>query len=308
MVTSSWSTPTGVYSPLRVTRSQPRSTWSFSPCPTPGDLAIALPAYRIGPILGRGTFGLVYAARHIALGRAVAIKQLWPDLVGDCDARSRFRREARLLAALDHPNIVRVYDYVQGDVQAIVLERMHGGTLHERLRRSPLAVDEARALMLPVLDGLEHAHRRGVLHRDIKPSNLLFADDGVMKLADFGLAKAADCDWAALTNTSPQPGTPTYMAPEQISPSLGGISPSTDVWAAGAVLYEMVTGRRPFDAVRGISEMLRARLDAAPRPLAEVAPGISPALSRVVARALARLSADRFSTAAEFADGLRDAF
>ena len=158
------------------------------------ELPAVLPAYTMGETIGRGTFALVYAGRHVALGRDVAIKRLWPDLVPDSDARLRFGAEARVLAALDHPNIVRVYDYVEQNVFAIVLERMHGGTLHALLRGGRVSVKSACAITRALLDALEHAHRRGVLHRDVKPQNVMFGEQGEVKLADFGLAKVFGTD------------------------------------------------------------------------------------------------------------------
>jgi serine/threonine-protein kinase len=262
-------------------------------------LSAALPAYEIGSMLGRGTFGVVFDARHIALGRGAAIKQLWPDLAYDAEVRMGFATEARLLAALDHPNVVRVYDYVESSVCALVLERMRGGTLRDRLRKGPIAPHAACQMTVAVLRGLEHAHQRGVLHRDVTPRNLLLGEDNVLKLADFGVARALRAPEE--TDTARQPGTPAYMAPEQIDGSLGRVSPATDVWAVGAILYEMLAGRRPFAEAGDIGALLYQRITAEPRPLTEIAPHIRPALAHALATALARLPSDRFQTATAFA-------
>src|SRR3954466_2659779 len=153
-------------------------------------LAAALPAHEIGPVLGRGAFAVVFAARHRTLGREVAIKRLSPDLLRESEARHRFAAEARLLASLDHFHIVRVYDYVEEEeVCAFVMERMHGGTLADRTTSGPVERAWACAVMLGALHGLEHEHRHGVLHRDIKPENLLFDAESQVKVADFGIAK-----------------------------------------------------------------------------------------------------------------------
>src|SRR3954467_11494969 len=145
-------------------------------------LASVLPAYEIGAVLGRGSFAVVYAARHKHLGRDVAIKRLSPELLLSDEARERFAAEARLLASLDHPHIVRVYDYVeQEDLCAFVMERMPAGTLANRLVAGRPAQAWSCAVMLGALHGLEHAHRHGALHRDVKPDNLLFGEGDLVK-------------------------------------------------------------------------------------------------------------------------------
>src|SRR3954451_13131012 len=171
--------------------------------------ALRCPAYEIGEIIGSGAFAVVFAARHIGLDREVAIKVLAPALVDDDDTRQRFGAEARLLASLDHPHIVRAHDYVDGGkVCALVMERTHGGTLAARLRLGRLSPARACAVGLATLHGLEHAHRHRVLHRDIKPENLLFGDGNLLKVADFGIAKMVGASGARLTATATRPGTP----------------------------------------------------------------------------------------------------
>jgi serine/threonine-protein kinase len=277
------------------------------PNPQVPELAAALPAYEIGPAIGGGTFGIVYAARHRVLGRDAAIKQLWPELVGDRDARRAFSAEACLLASLEHPHVVRVYDYVEENAYALVLEHMGGGTLRRLLRAGPMSVQAACTIALDLLDALEYAHQRGVLHRDIKPANLLLSAAGSLKLADFGLAKLIHSGGMTTTGAIHQPGTPAYMAPEQLGRSLGSVCAATDVWAAGAVLYEMLAGRRPFAEVVDFDQVLIQRVARNPRPLTDIAPHVPSALSAVVDTALMRLPADRFQTAAEFATALRGA-
>lgn len=272
-------------------------------------LAAALPAYEIGHRLGGGTFGVVYAARHRALHRDAAIKQLWPALLADGLARRDFAVEARVLASLDHPHVVRVYDFVESDVRAIVLERMRGGTLRHRLRAGPMSGRSACLIALDILAGLDHVHQHGVLHRDLKPQNLLFTDNGTVKIADFGLAKSIASEGTDLrgTSDSDQPGTPAYMAPEQVSRRVGRVSTASDVWAVGAILYEMLVGHRPFPERGDVRHALARRVFTDPRPLTEVAPHFPSAISDVLAAALRRLPAERFQTAAEFARELRAA-
>ncbi|TML98022.1 MAG: hypothetical protein E6G10_23735 [Actinobacteria bacterium] len=271
-------------------------------------LSAALPAYDIGAVLGRGAFAVVYAGRHRHLEREVAIKRLAPELLRETGGRDRFGAEARVLASLDHPHIVRVYDYVdREDLCAFVMERMHGGTLGDRLRSGRVSYAWACAVILAALQGLEHAHRKGVLHRDVKPENLLFGADDVVKVGDFGIAKVVGAQGARLAATTAAIGTPTYMAPEQVSRSAGPLGPATDVWAAGAVLYEMLAGEPPFALDGDIGEILLERVAADPRPLRDLAPDVPEELAAVVMRALARDPARRYSSAAAFAAALEPA-
>ena len=271
-------------------------------------LATALPAYEIGAVLGRGSFAVVYAARHRRLDREVAIKRLSPVLLVEADARERFAAEARLLASLDHPHIVRVHDYVEEeDVCAFVMERLRGGTLGDRIARGPVAHPWAIAVMLGALHGLEHAHRQGVLHRDVKPENLLFGDASQVKVADFGIAKVVGAQGARLTATAAAIGTPAYMAPEQVTRSAGPLSSATDVWAAGAVLYEILAGQPPFPLTGDLGDVLFRRVTEDVPALQEVAPDLAPELAEVVMQALRRDPAERYATPGMFAAALEPA-
>ncbi len=240
----------------------------------------------------------------------MAIKQLWPNLCADVVARGRFAEEARVLASLEHRHIVRVFDCVEGDICALVLELVPGGSLADRLRHSRVSVSAACTLVLGLLAGLEHAHQRGVVHRDIKPANLLFTAAGRLKVADFGVAKIIDGRReasAALTLDGRPVGTPAYMAPEQLNPALGLVSAATDVWASGTILLELLTGRRPLEGVLNLAVARATRTTAIAECLAEVAPKIPRALADVVAVATAWLPAERYQSAAEFARQLRRA-
>src|SRR3954471_5081409 len=252
-------------------------------------LGSVLPAYEIGSVLGRGSFAVVYAARHRGLDRPVAIKRLSPELLRSSDARERFAAEARVLASLDHPHIVRVYDYVEHeDLCAFVMERMPGGTLAHRLLAGRPTREWSCAVMLGALHGLEQAHRQGVLHRDVKPENLLFADGELVKVADFGIAKVVGAQGARMTATAAAIGTPAYMAPEQVTRAAGALSSATDVWAAGAVLYELLAGQPPFALEGELGAVLFARVSEDATPLSDVAPELPEELNDVVMRALAR--------------------
>ena len=270
----------------------------------------ALPAYLIEGKLGRGAAGVVYAARHIGLDREVAIKLLAPDLVDRAEARMRFAAEARMLGLLVHPHIVLVHDYVErDDVCALIMERLHGGSLADRMRPGPLEVSVACAVAVAAAQGLEHAHRKGVLHRDVKPENLLLGPDNVVKVADFGIAKLIRSSGARLTATAGTLGTPAYMAPEQVRGALGAIGPQTDVWSLAAVLYEMLAGAPPFPyaADADVGAVLLARVTEEPRDLGEVAPAVPGSIAAVVMRALARDPADRPATAEAFGAALAEA-
>jgi serine/threonine-protein kinase len=246
----------------------------------------------------------VYAARHVRLDRPVAIKQLWPNLTSDTDARRRFAEEARVLASLDHPHIVRVYDYVERGACALVLEMVRGGSLSDLLEPSRPSVSTACRLVLGLLAGLEHAHQHGVVHRDVKPANLLFTEAGTLKVADFGVAKIIDgreYATAMVTETGCPVGTPAYMAPEQVDPWLGSASPATDVWAAGTILRELLPGGQPLEGARDRKD------PAATRVATTLSCELPRALADVVAVATARLPADRYQSAAEFARHLERA-
>jgi serine/threonine protein kinase len=268
------------------------------------ELAAVLPAYEIDGVLSRGVLSSVYAATHRRSGREVAIKVLSGRLVRDQHTRDRFTTEARILASLEHPHIVRVHGYVEDDLCALVMERLKGGRLADRLRASEApSPAQSCAWALAALYGLDHAHRRGILHRDVKPENLLFSATGALKITDFGLARIIGTGAVALTRTVGGFGTPAYMAPEQVSRTAGRLSPATDVWALGAVLYEMLAGERPF-ADGEIGDVLLKRMTMDPPPLAAVAPGVPNQLADVVMCALARAPSARYPDAGGFAAAL----
>lgn len=262
----------------------------------------ALPGYDIGAELGRGAFGLVFDGTHRALGRRVAIKQLPRALAADPDVRARFLSEARIVASLAHPHIVPVYDYVERDgLCLLVFEHLGGGTLGARLRSGPLDAGSVAAIGLALAGALDHAHGRGVLHRDIKPDNILFAADGTPKLSDFGIAKILEAE-SGLTAAGSVVGTPAYMAPEQ---ALGAkLSPATDLYSTGVVLYEALTGRLPFPPTDSATGQLLQHAHDAPLAIEQVAPSVPPAIAAVVMRCLAKDPADRWPTAAAFAADL----
>ena len=252
--------------------------------------------YRILDELGRGGMGVVYRAEDTKLHRTVALKFLSPELVRDEDAKQRFVQEAQAASALDHSNICTVYEIDEAsDGQLfLAMARYEGETLKQRIARGRLSVPDALDIALQVAQGLRKAHETGIVHRDIKPANLFITTDGIVKILDFGLAKLAGL--TVLTRTGSTLGTLGYMAPEQVHGA--ETDQRTDLWALGAVLNEMITGRPPFAGDQAAA-VLHALLHETPRPLREAAPDVPPALDRIVARALAKDRQGRYASAAE---------
>lgn len=256
--------------------------------------------YRIERILGRGAMAVVYLARDEELQRLVAIKVLAEQFGTDEDIRTRFLREARLASRLSHPNIVQVYDAnAAAERLFIVMEHVPGSTLADCAK---LPHEEAVGLVLQACAGLQHAHDAGLVHRDVKPANLLLREDGVLKVTDFGIARAADTTQLTLQGTIL--GTAAYLAPEQAAGE--SVGPAADIYAVGAVLYELLTGRPPhhFDSLAELGELQRGRAITPPRDLET---SIPQELEAVVMRALARDPDFRPSSAAEFAQELAGA-
>ena len=261
--------------------------------------------------------GEVYRALDTKLGRQVAIKVLPQSATANPEAARRFRGEARLASALNHPNIVTIYsvDQVDGD-EFIVMEYVRGESLLERIRREPLEYPAVIDLGVQVAEALAAAHALGLIHRDIKAANILLNEAGQAKVADFGLAKAllgagdggdAGATVALLTQTGAIMGTPSYMSPEQTRGE--PLGPRTDVFSLGVTLYQAATGKLPYTGPSALA-IMHAIATADPIPASQVAPGIPPEFDAVLARALARGPVERYPTAREFADalkGLRDA-
>ena len=235
-------------------------------------LSHALPAYDIGEELGQGGMGVVVSGQHRQLDRRVAIKQLPAAFAADPAVRRRFTAEARLLASLDHPHVVPVYDFVERDgVYLLVMELLPGGTLRSRVSAAGgFTAPHAIAVSLACLSGLAAAHRRGVLHRDVKPENMLFTASGVLKVADFGIAKVLGGPGTVITRRGDVIGTPAYIAPEQVRG--GDLSPATDVYAAATMLYEMLAGVLPFADNGEDMALLFKHAYEKPVPLRDVVP------------------------------------
>ena|SRR5688572_5698356 len=230
--------------------------------------------YAVGERIGAGGMGEVYCAKDTKLGRDVALKVLPPSYVQEAERRSRFEREARLLAALNHPHIAAIYGFEDvGEACALVLELVEGPTLADRLKAGPLPVKEALRIARQIAEALEAAHEKDIVHRDLKPANIKITSNGIVKVLDFGLAKALSTGVPVEhpSQTSTQQGTregailgtPAYMSPEQATGQSENLDTRMDVWAFGGVLYEMLSGRLPFPG-NSISETIAAVLGREP--------------------------------------------
>jgi serine/threonine protein kinase len=256
-----------------------------------------LSRYTVERTLGRGGMATVELAVDAQLGRKVAVKRLYPSLADDDLFQTRFLREARMAASLSHPNLVAVYDVGEEDgLPYIVMEYVDGETLAELMARTgPLEPDGAVDLILQVCAGLEHAHAAGLVHRDIKPQNLLVRRDGVVKIADFGIARMHEA--TRLTQAGTVLGTAAYLAPEQAAGE--EVTAAADIYSLGAVAYELLAGHPPYD-VESLADLARAK---EPPPLEDV----PPELDRAVRRGLAHYSRARHPSAAAFARELAQA-
>jgi serine/threonine protein kinase/tetratricopeptide (TPR) repeat protein len=258
--------------------------------------------YAVETYLGGGGMGVVYRARDTRLGRPVALKFLPPHVWDSTEAARRFVREARAASRLDHPNIARVHeiDTSADGRRFIAMAYYDGETLEKKIERGPLPVDAAVDYALQIAEGLAQAHEAGIVHRDVKPANAIVTGDDKVKLLDFGLARIADT--STLTRPGTRMGTAAYMSPEQARGE--AVDGRTDLWALGVVLYEMLTGRRPFRGGRDASTVY-AVLHEEPAPMRTHRREISAGLEHVVARLLAKDPAARFATAQAVIEDLR---
>ncbi len=259
--------------------------------------------FRIVRELGRGGMGTVFEGLDLMLDRRVAIKVLNVELANDTQFVARFRKEAKALARLDHPNVTAIYSFfAEGNELFLVMELVEGEPLDEiQKRRGKLSWPEAVPITCALLDGLAHAHQQGIIHRDIKPGNCLLSHGGVVKVTDFGIAHIVGEQ--RLTRLGSIIGTVEYMSPEQIQGE--ELDPRSDVYSLGLVLYELLTGRVPFPGGSEF-EVMRAQLEAVPEPPSKLAEGLPAWLESATLRALAKRPAERFQSAIEFASALRD--
>ena len=262
--------------------------------------------YRIVEQLGQGGMATVYKAYHAALDRYVALKVLHPAFTEDDTFLARFQREARLVAKLDHPNIVPIFDYAEHDGRPyLVMKFIEGETLKARMAINPLSSSDTARIVDAVGAALTYAHQRGILHRDIKPSNILLANDGSIYLADFGLARIAASGESTLS-TDMVMGTPQYISPEQ---AMGKkeLDEGTDIYSFGVTLYEMVVGKVPFNADTPFSIIHDHIYTPLPMPR-QINPLVSPEVERVLLKALAKERSDRYQDVHALVDAFQRAW
>jgi serine/threonine protein kinase len=263
-----------------------------------------VPGYEIVGELGRGGMGVVYKARQSQVNRLVALKMILSRLHAGSEARKRFFIEAEAVARLQHPNIVQLYEVGEYDGHPFFsLEFCAGGTLARRLKDEPISAERAARLVETLARAIHYAHERGVVHRDLKPANVLLDGAGNPKIADFGLAKRLDDDQGH-TRTGEIMGTPEYMAPEQAAGRIHEIGPGTDIYALGAILYDMLTGRPPFQApsVLEALELIRSQEPVSPGRLRLK---LSRDLETICLKALQKEPRKRYASALEMAEDLR---
>ena len=254
--------------------------------------------YRIIEKIGQGGMATVYRAEDLKLKRLVALKVMAPSWTEEASARARFLREAQAAAALDHPNICTVYEIDQANSHDfITMSYLEGQTLADRIGAGPLSIPDAVDIALQAARGLQAAHEEGVVHRDIKPANLMILESGAVKIMDSGVAYVREAQ--PLTESGLTMGTAAYMSPEQIESAK--VDGRSDVWSLGVVLYQMLSGRLPFQ--RGSTrEVLAAIMAAKPPPLSEIRSGMPPALTAVVDKALGKDPSRRYQSSELAAD------
>jgi hypothetical protein len=280
--------------------SDPTRTRAGNFAPEPEALP-SVPGYEVLGELGRGGIGVVYKARQTALNRVVALK-----LIGgtaSTTALVRFRQEAEAVAKLQHPNIIQVFEVGACPAGSfLALEYVDGGTLKEKVAGVPQPPRDAALLVETLARAVQHAHDHRLIHRDLKPHNVLLTTGGVPKVADFGLARSLDLG-VGITVTTDFVGTPAYAAPEQVAQRFGPVGPATDVYSLGIVLYELLTGRVPFDA-QSIPEVLGMVAESEPFAPHRLRPGLPRDLETICLKCLRKEPEKRYVSAAALADDL----
>jgi curved DNA-binding protein CbpA len=267
----------------------------------PADLPSRIGKYEIVSRVGRGAMGVVYHAYDPLLDRAVALKVMLPQIAGDPDQKGRFEREARAVAKIVHPNVLTVFDlgYHHDGSPYIAMELLKGQDLLQTLRHQPaLTLERKVDIIIQLLDGLACAHQAGIVHRDVKPANIFLCSDGTVKIMDFGVARFTT---SSVTGTGAVMGTADYMSPEQVQGAK--VDGRTDLWSAGCVLYQLLTGHRPFtgESLMTVFYKITHTAPVLELPASAEFEGLVP----IVLKSLARNSDERYQTALEFADELR---
>jgi len=260
--------------------------------------------YEVQAVLGQGGMGVVYRARHLRLDRPVALKMLLAGPYASREERERFQREAEAVAGLRHPNIVQLYDV--GDLDGrpyFTMEFVDGGSLAQKIAGMPQPACQSAAFLTQVAEAVHFAHQSGIVHRDLTPANILLATDGTPKVTDFGLARRLERG-SGLTLSGVPIGTPSYMAPEQARGEKGAVGPATDVYALGAILYEMLTGRPPFRAETSTGTLQQVLHDD-PVPPSRLNPAVPRDPATICLKCLSKEPQRRYASTAALAEDLR---
>jgi serine/threonine-protein kinase len=271
--------------------------------------------YEVGELIGRGGMADVYIGRDDRLGRTVAIKMMRPDLARDPQFQTRFQREAHASAALNHPNIVAVFDTGEEEIPPngehvglalpyMVMEYVDGNTLRALLRKDEVSIDQAVEWTEGILGAVAYSHENHIVHRDIKPGNVMVDESGTVKVMDFGIARALSDSSATMTQTQAVVGTAQYLSPEQARGET--VDFRSDLYSVGCVLFELLTGRPPFVGDSPVAVAYQ-HVREEPPAATSLNPDLSPALDSVLRKALAKDKADRFQTGKEFLTALRAA-
>ena len=274
-----------------------------TPPPVPGERYIG--KYRVKGELGRGGMGAVFLAEQPGLGREVAIKELIQS--ADPTALKRFLQEAQVMARTSHPNLVQVHDMeLQGNVNYLVMEFIRGRSLRDWMNQAQIPPPQVFAVMHGVLQALDYAHRHAIVHRDMKPENVLISDEGMVKVADFGIARLMDDTGigGTATKTGTTVGTPQYMSPEQVASSK--VDGRSDLYSAGIMFYELVVGQPPFTASEadGPFTLMAKHVQAPPKPPSVFRPGLNPELEQVILKSLSKRPEDRYQSGQEFDEAM----
>jgi serine/threonine-protein kinase len=262
-------------------------------------------AYQLHELIGQGGFGSVYVAWDVRLRRKVAVKALRHDVFNTVILIERFKREARAVAQLRHPNIIPIYAIGEDEgITYMIMPFIEGVTLKDLIRRDDRpSIEECRRILMDAAGALAAAHEEGIVHRDIKPENIMLeGDTRLVQLMDFGLAKALSDEEVALTDEGTILGTPQYMSPEQVRGERG-IDGRSDVYSLGIVGYEVLTGTKPFTGA-SMQSVLAKHLTEDPVPLASLAPDVPPQFAASIMKALAKNRKDRHRTAEQFREAL----
>ncbi|MGE3806755.1 MAG: protein kinase [Gemmataceae bacterium] len=264
----------------------------------------ALPGYEVLSELGHGGMGVVYKARHVKLKRLVAIKMVLADAHASAQTLQRFRLEAEAVAKLQHPHVVQIHEIGEHDGRPFFsLEFVDGGSLDMKVAGTPQPPDEAAALLEKLAGAVHAAHAKGIIHRDLKPGNVMLTLDGEPKVTDFGLAKQLDED-SGQTQTGQVMGTASYMSPEQAAGKISAIGPQSDIWALGAILYEMLTGRPPFKG-KNVRDTINQVFTQEPVPPRKLIPEVPHDLETICLKCLQKERRSRYASAQELAEDLR---